>query len=256
MTKRSTPLERYARILEVLVSCPQGISLTQIAQAIGVQTSTAHRLVNALGEIGFVERLPDSKSYVLGARMQRLCGLAVTPPSVVAMAEPELHEIVREFSETAFLTQWTGRTVESIATAVPDGGEMAYVQPGRVMPLHATASAKAILAHQSPGLVRELLRGPLVQYTENTTTDLPELLKELQAVRTQGIAVCDNELDPGVLSYAVPVQSADGTVKYAIGMSGFAQRMKARPVAQIRASLLRASRTLAAKIQQVPHVMP
>ena len=79
MTRRSTPLERYARILEVLVSCPQGISLTQIAQAIGVQTSTAHRLVNALGEIGFVERLPDSKSYVLGARMQRLCGLAVTP---------------------------------------------------------------------------------------------------------------------------------------------------------------------------------
>ena len=72
-------------------------------------------------------------------------------------------------------------------------------------------------------------------------------------MRTQGIAVCDNELDPGVLSYAVPVQGADGAVRYAIGISGFAQRMKAKPVAQIQASLIRASRILAAKIQQVPH---
>lgn len=255
MTERTTPLERYARILEVLVSCPKGISLSQIAQSIGVQASSAHRLVNALGEIGFVDRLPDSKSYVLGARMQRLCTLAVAPPSVIAMVEPELHQIVREFSETAYLTQFTGTMVESIATAVPDGGEMAYVQPGRAMPLHAAASAKAILAHQSPDLVRELLRGPLAPYTEKTMTDLQTIMKELQMVRTEGIAICDNELDPGVLSYAVPVQGADGTVKYAIGISGFAQRMKTKPVAQIRASLLRASRILAAKIQQAPPVI-
>ncbi len=253
MTERTTPLERYARILEVLVSCPQGISLSQIAQSIGVQASSAHRLVNALCEIGFVDRLPDSKAYVLGARMQRLCTLSVTPTSVIALVEPELHQIVREFSETAYLTQFTGTTVESIATAVPGGGEMAYVQPGRAMPLHAAASAKAILAHQSPDLVRALLAGPLQSYTERTKTDLQEILKELQAVRTQGFAVCDNELDPGVLSYAVPVQGADGTVRYAIGISGFAQRMKAKPVAQIQAGLIRASRILAAKIQQVPH---
>ncbi|WP_413875984.1 IclR family transcriptional regulator [Albidovulum sp.] len=253
MTERTTPLERYARILEVLVSCPQGISLSQIAQSIGVQASSAHRLVNALSEIGFVDRLPDSKTYVLGARMQRLCTLSVTPTSVIALVEPELHQIVREFSETAYLTQFTGTTVESIATAVPDGGDMAYVQPGRAMPLHAAASAKAILAHQSPDLVRALLAGPLQSYTEKTKTDLQEIMKELQAVRTRGIAVCDNELDAGVLSYAVPVQGADGTVKYAIGISGFAQRMNAKPVAQIQASLIRASRILAAKIQQVPH---
>lgn len=253
MTKRTTPLERYARVLEVLVSCPQGISLTQIAQSIGVQASTAHRLVNALGEIGFVDRLPDSRSYVLGQRMQRLCGLAVAPPSVVAMAEPELHELAREFSETAYLTQLTGGTVESIATAAPDGGEMGYVQPGRAMPLHASASAKAILAHQSPEFVRELLREPLARYTENTMTDPQQVMKELQEVRIQGIAVCDDELDPGVLSYAVPVQDADGTVRYAIGITGFTRRMRTRPVARISASLFRASRILAAKLQQVAH---
>lgn len=255
MSQSSTPLARYARILEVLVSCPKGLTLTQIAQAVGLQASSAHRLVNALCEIGFVSRQTDSKTYVLGARMDRLCTLAVSPPSVIAMVEPELHELVREFSETAYLTQLNGTVVEAIATAVPDDGEMTYVQPGRVMPIHATASAKAILAHQKPDFIRQLLIQPLMKYTENTTTDPQQVMQELQIIRTRGIAICDNELDPGVLSFAVPVQGADGAVQYAIGITGFSQRMQTKPVKQITASLHRASRILAAKLQQVSHMV-
>ncbi|WP_347309934.1 IclR family transcriptional regulator [Defluviimonas sp. SAOS-178_SWC] len=250
MSLSATPLARYVRILEVLVSCPQGLTLTQIAQTVGLQASSAHRLVNALGEIGLVERRADSKTYALGARMERLCRLAVAPPSVVDMAEPELHELVREFSETAYLAQLNGTSVESIAIAVPQDGEMTYVQPGRVMPIHATASAKAILAHQKPDFVRRLLSQPLTRYTDNTSTDPQQVMQELERIRHQGFAVCDNELDPGVLSFAVPVQGADGTVQYAIGISGFSQRMHNKPVKEVAASLRRASRTLAAKLQQ------
>lgn len=252
MTQTSTPLARYVRILEVLVSCPKGITLTEIAQAVGIQASSAHRLVNALCEVGFVDR-QSNKTYVIGVRMQRICSLAVAPPSVIAMVEPELYELVREFSETAYLTQLNGLVVESIATAVPDDGEKTYVQPGRVMPMHATASAKAILAHQDPDFVREILHQPLVRYTEQTTTDPQTIMQELQAVREQGVAICDSELDPGVLSFAVPVQDSDGKVKYAIGISGLAPRMETKSSAQIIASLHRASRILAAKIQQVLH---
>lgn len=250
MSQPTTPLARYARILEVLVSCPQGLTLTQVAQTVGLQASSAHRLVNALCEIGLVDRRTDSKTYVLGDRMERLCRLAVSPPSVIELVEPELHELVREFSETAYLAQLNGTSVELIATAVPHEGEMTYVQPGRVMPIHATASAKAILAHQKPEFVRQLLSQPLARYTENTTTDPQKVMQELETIRRQGYAICDNELDPGVLSFAVPVQGADGAVQHAIGISGFSQRMRTKPVKDIAASLRRASRVLAAKLQQ------
>lgn len=252
MTQPSTPLARYTRILEVLVSCPQGLTLTQIAQAVGLQASSAHRLVNSLCDIGLVSRRTDGKTYVLGARMERLCTLAVSPPSVVAMVEPELHELVREFSETAYLAQLKGTTVESIAIAMPDDGEMTYVQPGRIMPIHASASAKAILAHQKPDFIHRLLSLPMVRYTDDTTTDPQMIMQELETIRTQGIAICDNELDPGVLSYAVPVQGADGIVQYAIGISGFSQRMQTMPVKEVTTSLRRSSRVLAAKLQQFP----
>lgn len=250
MSQVTTPLARYVRILEVLVSCPQGLNLTQIAQTVGLQASSAHRLVNALCEIGLVDRRADSKTFVLGARMERLCRLAVSAPSVVDMVDPELHELVREFSETAYLAQLNGTSVESIATAVPHDGEMTYVQPGRIMPIHATASAKAILAHQMPDLVRQLLDQPLTRYTENTPTNPQDILQELETIRRQGFAVCDSELDPGVLSLAVPVQGTDGAVQYAIGISGLSQRMRTKPVKEVAASLRRASGALAAKLQQ------
>ena len=94
-----------------------------------------------------------------------------------------------------------------------------------------------------------------MKYTENTTTDPQQVMQELQIIRTRGIAICDNELDPGVLSFAVPVQGADGAVQYAIGITGFSQRMQTKPVKQITASLHRASRILAAKLQQVSHMV-
>lgn len=250
MPQPTSPLARYMRILEVLVSCPRGLTLTQIAQTVGLQASSTHRLVNSLCEIGMVDRRADSKTYVLGSRMERLCRLAVSPPSVIDMVDPELHELVREFSETAYLAQLKGTSVESIAIAMPNDGEMTYVQPGRVMPIHATASAKAILAHQEPDIIRQLLSQPLAKYTEDTTTAPQEIMQELEAIRSQGYAVCDNELDPGVLSFAVPVQGANSEVQYAIGISGFSQRMRTKPTKEVAASLRRASRVLAAKLQQ------
>lgn len=247
-----TPLARYARILEVLTSAPSGMSLTQVAQAANLQASTAHRLIGSLCDIGFLARQGDRRTYVLGPRLLRLCNLAVAPASVISMATPELHELVRRHSETAYLARLNGTTVESIAFATPTEGGRTFVQPGRVMPFHAAASAKAIFAFQDPHVVNELLAGSHQRFTENTRTDPAEILRDLETVRVEGIATCDNELDPGVLSYAVPVRGGDGRVTYAIGISGLSAGLREQPVGDIRDSLQRASRVLGAKLQQHP----
>jgi DNA-binding IclR family transcriptional regulator len=244
-----SPLSRYARIIEVLVSAPGGMTLSQVAQGANLQVSTAHRLVGSLCDVGLVARQNDRRSYVLGPRLMRLCMLAVAPPSVIAMATPELHELVRRHHETAYLARLNGTTVESIAMATPEDSARSFVQPGRVMPFHATASAKAIFAFQEPDLVRRLVAGPHQRFTDDTRTDPDDILRELETVRAEGIAICENELDPGVLSYAVPVRGNDGCVTYAIGISGLAAGLRAQPFHEIRESLQAASRMLAAKLQ-------
>jgi len=246
-----TPLARYARILEALAASSEGMTLTHIAEAAQLQAGTAHRLINSLCAVGFAVKFDGKKTYVLGPRMLRLCHRAVTPPSVIALVEPVLHDLVKAHSETAYLTKLHGTAVESVAMEMPHGGEKAYVQPGRIMPLHASASAKAIFAFQDPKLIDRVLAEPRTKFTADTKIETSEIRAELERVRSEGIAVCDNELDPGVLSFAVPVRLADGSVIYALGISGLSERLRLRPRDEVRDSLMRASQVLARKLQRI-----
>ncbi|MHA1599598.1 MAG: IclR family transcriptional regulator [Alphaproteobacteria bacterium] len=250
MDRADSPLGRYARIMETLAASPEGMTLTQIAEAVQLQAGTAHRLINSLCAVGFAARHNGQKTYVLGPRMVRLCHLALTPPSFIAMAEPVLHELVKKHGETAYLAKLSGTVVESVAMDVPRGGDKAYVQPGRTMPLHAAASAKAIFAFQDSGLVDRVLAEPRTKFTADTKIEDGEIRAELEQVSAESFAVCDNELDPGVLSYATPVRLEDGSVIYAIGISGLSERLRKHPRGEVRESLLNASKILSRSLQR------
>lgn len=244
-----TPLVRYTRLLEAIAAAPDGLGLTQLAHAAGLQPASAHRLVAALRDIGLLARAEGSRLYLPGPRLKRLCMLAAGPPTLAGIAEPELDELARRHHETAFLARLDGSVVTSVAMATPSDGARTYVQPGRIMPFHASASGKAILAFQDRRFVLRMLAEPLERYTGHTRTDPGEILAELDRVRAAGIAECDNELDPGVLSYAVPVSGPDGAVRHALGICGVSTSLRACPPEEIRASLLRCAGILTAKLQ-------
>ena len=239
-----SPLARYTRLLEGLAAAPDGLTLTQIAEREALQSGTVHRLMAALCGIGLAVKSPKSKSYRVGPRLQRLSHAVQTPTALIDRARPILRDLVEAHGETAYLAKLAGDTVESIAMERPQSGDRAYVQPGRIMPIHAAASAKAIFAFQDSDFVQKLLAKPRHRFTADTKMDADAILAELDQVRAERFAVCDNELDPGVLSYAVPVVFAEGAVLYAIGVSGLAERLSAQPRPAIRQSLLQASRIL------------
>lgn len=71
-----------------------------------------------------------------------------------------------------------------------------------------------------------ILALPLVRYTEKTHVDPEAVLGEYRLVRTQGFAVCADELDPGVLSLACPVHPDGAGVLYSIGVVGLSERLR------------------------------
>lgn len=249
-------LSRYARILESVAASPGGMTLGAIAGAAGLQAATAHRLVNSLCDVDFLERREGQKIYVLGARMIHLCLVAVTPTSIVSLARPILRELVRAHGETAYLTKLSGTTVESIAMEMPQPGEKSFVQPGRVMPFHASASAKAIFAFQPRDVIDRLLAEPRTRFTQDTRMDDEEILADLEKVRKEKIAICDNELDPGVLSFATPVKLDQWGVMFAVGIVGLSDRLGRRRRQEIKEGLLEASRNLAKQLQRNVQVGP
>lgn len=243
------PLARYARILEAVAAAPEGMTLSMIAESAGLQPATSHRLVNSLCEIGFLEKQERTKIYVLGSRMIQLCLLAVTPSSIVDAARPILRDLVRTFGETAYLAKLSGTAVESIAMEMPHSNGKSFVQPGRIMPFHASSSGKAIFAFQSPDFISRAFSEPRTRFTSDTKVDEEELRAELERVRSQGYAICDNELDPGVLSLAVPVRVDGWGVTFSIGLLGFSERIQQLPRQDLLSRLSAASNTLAQRLK-------
>jgi IclR family acetate operon transcriptional repressor len=232
------------------------LTLGAIAAAAELQAATAHRLVNSLCDVEFLARREGQKIYVLGSRMIHLCLLAVTPASIVSLARPILRDLVKAHGETAYLAKLSGTTVESIAMETPQPGEKSFVQPGRIMPFHASASAKAIFAFQPREVIDRLLAEPRTRFTQDTRMDDAEILADLESIRKEKFAICNNELDPGVLSFATPVSLDQWGVLFAVGVVGISDRLGLRPRQEIKESLLEASDNLARQLQRNAQIGP
>ena len=241
-------LSRYAAVLDAIASRPDGLSLTETMQATGLPRGTVHRLLGALQEVGYLASRDSRKIYVLGPRLLRLLHLGVSPASMDDVAKPILDGLVEKLGETAFLARLSGDRVESLATAVPSREGQSHVHPGRDMPIHAAASAKAIFAFQDASLIARALERPRTRYTEDTRVDAVEVQSDLDAVRRQGYAVCANELDPGVLSYAVPVHVEGAGVLYSVGVVGLSARLARHPEARLAADLHTAAQSISERL--------
>lgn len=248
MNRAGGILSRYAAVLDAVAARPDGLSLTEIVQATGLPRGTVHRLLGALQSVGYLATRDGRKIYALGPRLVKLVHVGGSTASVETLARPVLEGLVETHGETAFLARLTGDRVESLVTAVPSREGQSHVHPGRDMPIHAAASAKAIFAFQDPALVERALERPRKRYTGQTRVRAAEVRRDLETVRRRGYAVCDNELDPGVLSYAVPVHVQDAGVLYSVGVVGLSVRLARHGEARLARHLGAAAESIATRL--------
>lgn len=236
-------LNRYALVLDVVAASRDGLTFAEVMRHTNLPRGTVHRLIGALVGIGYLENANDRKIYVLGKRLVRLLHLGAPPDAIAVRARPVLERLVERFGETAFLAKLQSDHVESIAMVLPESERHSYVQPGRVMPLHAAASAKAIFAFQPKPVIERILENPRTAFTPKSLTNKKQILSELSRVRRTGYAECLDELDPGVSSYACPVHVGDG-VFYSVGLVGVSQRLACVPISELVGALTEAAREL------------
>lgn len=241
-------LDRYAIVLEALAAAPDGMTLTELIDATALPRGTLHRLIGSLRQVGYIAPRNGRKVYGLGPRLLRLLHLGAPAESVAALVRPMLHELAARFGETAYLAKLTGTQVASAAMVLPDTGGQTLVQPGRLMPVHASSSGKAIFAFQDGALLDKVLDLPRERYTANTITDESAVRADLAHVRRQGFAICINELDPGVASYACPVRLDGVGVIYAVGLVGLEERVGRFESSDIVAALRHVADRLASRL--------
>src|ERR1700691_3011471 len=177
-------ITRAINVLRALEGAPDGLSLGQIGERVGLARSTVQRIVDALRGEQFLIAAPPTSGVRLGPALIRLA----------ASASIELDQIIRPI--IAALAQATGETVDvsvlkgkaAIFTDQIQGSHRLRTVSavGDSFPLHCTANGKALLSLLPVGRAEQLLRGRLPRLTPNTLTHRAALLKSIEVCRCTG----------------------------------------------------------------------
>jgi DNA-binding IclR family transcriptional regulator len=181
------------------------LTLSDIARAVDVPLSTAHRLVGELCCWGALERDDDNR-YRIGLRIWELGALAPRGLGLREAALPfmeDLYEVthenvqlaVRDDDEVVFVERFAARDAVAVLTRV--GGRF---------PLPPTGVGLVLLAHAPREVQERVLAGPLKRYTPHTLTDPRRLRGVLAEVRRTGVAISDRQVTTDAVSVAAPIE--------------------------------------------------
>lgn len=213
-------LDRVFRILDLLAEPSSKNTLPEIAEALQLHKSTAHRLLTVLERERFVERNTSGK-YRIGSRVIEMGLSALSQLDLYEVAKPYLRTLVDQTGETAHLAVL--RDGQAVSLLNVDSRQTLRT-PGAVgdrRPVHCTATGKAMLAGSSLDELNALLKGYRFQsFTRNTIATCSRLRIELQTIRERGYSVDNEEWEVGLRCIGAPVRDSAGSTVAAISISG------------------------------------
>lgn len=215
------------RVAQVLACFREAetLGISELAQLLNEHKSVVHRTLSTLESCGFLEQLPENRRYRLGLALLEYGTLVAERLEVRTVGRPVLAQLARQTGETALLTVFSGDECLCVDKCDAEQPVKIALQVGHRTPLHAGASAKAILAHLPADEIRQLLdRTVLRAYTQNTLTQREQLQEELDTIARQGYAVGRGEMDAVLRSVAAPVFNHEVRVIGSVGIAGLRDR--------------------------------
>jgi DNA-binding IclR family transcriptional regulator len=210
-------VDRAIRVLSALQGARQ-MSLSELAGRLELPASTVHGIVRTLVVHGMVVQDRASGRYQLGPAVLRLGNVYLDTLELRSRAITWAEELARR---TGFAVRTGVLLAEDVVIIHheprPDGSRQ-MPEVGIVIPAHASALGKALLAFSADDEERMLAAPVLRSMTGETVTETATLKDQLAAVRTSGVATERDEAVLGECGVAATVFDASGVPVGAIGV--------------------------------------
>lgn len=238
-------IERMMKLLDVLADHANPVALKQLAQETGLHPSTAHRILGAMTQSGFVERA-DGGMYRLGIRLLELGSLVKSRISLRETAMPSMLKLHAATGESVNLGIRTGDEIVYVERTSSGRSSVRVVHiEGARAPLHTTATGKLFLVEDGLEQIRDYARRTgLPASTPASITSLPMLEKELDRVRRHGVAFDLDEVEAGVRCIAAGIHDDSGTLIAGLSLSTPSDRFNPDWVTLVRDTANEISRAL------------
>lgn len=216
-------LEKGLAIIEAFGIRNGALTLTEAAGITGHTRASARRSLLTLLRLGYVES--DGKYFRLAPRVLRLGHAYLTSTSLSKLVQPILEAVSERTHESSSLAVLDGTDSVFVARAVTRRSLSDGLGQGSRLPAYCSATGRVLLAALPQDEAERLFkRMGRYKLTPRTMTELPELLALLDEVREQGYAVCNEELELGLLSMAVPIRNAAGRTVASMSLVGATAR--------------------------------
>ena len=203
----SRTLSRGLSVLRCLGTSPGGATVAELSTATGLDRAVLYRLLETLGQEGFVFRDTQTRRFQLGVTLVELGARAGRGLEVRRLALPVMRALMDQTREAVCLAVRDRADVVVIDRVEPPG---LFVRVGYHVgfrhPLTVGAHGRALLAHlpaedQGPAVKRH-----------------PQMAAEMELTRSRGFAVSADELERGAAGVAAAILDRLGRPIASIGI--------------------------------------
>jgi IclR family pca regulon transcriptional regulator len=216
-------LERGLAVIRAFDAEHRELALSEVARLTGLTRAAARRFLLTLVKLGYVGY--SGGRFSLRPRVLELGYAYLSSLSLPEVAQPHMEALVARVNESCSISVLDDTDVVYVAR-VPTRRIMSItLAVGTRLPAFVTSMGRVLLAGlPDEELEERLARIEIAPLTTRTVKDKEALREILAAVRRQGYAATDQELEEGLRSVAVPLRAASGAVTAALNVSVHASR--------------------------------
>ncbi len=234
---------RALEILSVIAEAGTTLSVSEIAERVGIPESTTYRLLQTLEQNCVVERKAKGQ-IALGLKILDLARSLYQQMDreLCMITRPVMEQLTAKTEETTVLMVRTGLNIVCIQNVESQRLIRFALENGRVLPLHTSASGKSILAFENGKVIEQVL------HSMNDRERKENLVAELERIRQQGYSITVGEADKDVFGIGAPIYDAYGRVMASLTLAGPVDRLKEENKKELVKEILNAARGISDKL--------
>lgn len=217
--------EKTLEIIDLFNFQRRELAVQEISILLNQPQSSVYRHLRVLKEKGYIVETTNG-NYKLGYKFLSLAKVVKEDTSLSTIAFPIMRNLCTDLGETVILTIVSGLNAICLEVVTPDKAIKVSSEQGKILPLHAGASSRTLLAYMDDNTVDELYKKNMLdEFTEHTIVNVDELRKQNEVIRKKGYSISDSEVDEGVLGFGVAIMDMDNKLVAALSIAGPRERM-------------------------------
>jgi IclR family transcriptional regulator, KDG regulon repressor len=207
-TENAAAVLKVFAVIEALAE-EKRMGLAELAQRAMTSKTTAHRLVQTMVELGYVEQDAETEKYGLTLKLFSMGARSLSEKAdLMRIADQAMGVLSRATGEAINLGILDDRDQRVVYIHKYDSAYSLSMKStlGLRNPLHSTSLGKALLAWRDDDeLIERIAKMELTKRAPNTITDPAAFLEALHLTRRLGFAEEIEESEAGVRCMAVPI---------------------------------------------------